>query len=184
MFDAFYSDPHFGHSNIISFCSRPFQSVEHMEEELIARYNECVPSDGHVLWVGDCFFTSIPHAQKIMRALNGKKTLVRGNHDRTEKQMLGIGFDLVTDALYFRLGSYNIRAVHYPYRVGARKDDNRPFRFPEKRADTILMHGHTHSAEKYSDQAVHVGVDAWDYRPATADQVLGVLNSAATVGGG
>lgn len=184
MFDAFYSDPHFGHSNIISFCSRPFQSVGHMEEELINRYNEVVSPAGHVLWVGDCFFTSVQHAQKIMRYLNGKKTLVRGNHDRTAKQMLDIGFDLVVDELYFKLGGYNIRAVHYPYRGGTRKDDNRSFRFPEKRLDTILMHGHTHSAEKYSDQAVHVGVDAWGYRPATADQVLAILDLCTAVGGG
>jgi calcineurin-like phosphoesterase family protein len=44
----FYSDPHFGHTNIIKYCDRPFASVDEMNEELVARYNASVGPDDFV----------------------------------------------------------------------------------------------------------------------------------------
>ncbi len=38
----FSADHHFYHANIIRYCSRPFNSVEEMNEEMIARWNSTV----------------------------------------------------------------------------------------------------------------------------------------------
>ena len=36
----FTSDTHFYHNKIVEYCQRPFASVEEMNEELIARWND------------------------------------------------------------------------------------------------------------------------------------------------
>ena len=38
----FTADPHFGHTNIIRYENRPFDSAEEMDQELIRRWNETV----------------------------------------------------------------------------------------------------------------------------------------------
>ena len=71
--DFFYSDPHFGHENIISFSDRPFKDVEDMTEGLIERYNAMVGPNHLVLWCGDAQM-QLPDPSKmkdILDRLNG-----------------------------------------------------------------------------------------------------------------
>lgn len=179
MFQAFYSDPHFGHKNIIGFCARPFANVEDMERGLIERYNAVVGPDDFVLWVGDCFFTSHSKASEILRALNGRKALVRGNHDRSHQRMVQLGFEFAADEIYFAIGEHRLRAVHYPYRNKSEKGPYTTFQ-PEPRKGVVLMHGHSHGKDRTSKNAVHVGVDAWDYRPALLHEVEAILGGFPT----
>jgi hypothetical protein len=68
------SDHHFGHKNIIAHNSRPFASVEEMDEALIARWNSVVGPDDVVYHLGD--FSFGPQAYYLPR-LNGEKHLVQ-----------------------------------------------------------------------------------------------------------
>lgn len=49
----FTSDTHFNHKNIITFCKRPFETVEEMNEALVSNWNSVVPEDGTVFHCGD-----------------------------------------------------------------------------------------------------------------------------------
>ena len=66
----FSSDHHFGHANIIKYASRPFDSVEAMDTELIRRWNEVVGERDTVYYLGD--FTMGDRASRYFRCLRGK----------------------------------------------------------------------------------------------------------------
>lgn len=169
--DFFYSDPHFGHDKIVEFCSRPWAPWE-QNAELCRRYNIVVGTADTVLWVGDCFFANIEDSAAIMSHLNGKKLLVRGNHDGSPKRMREIGFDLVTEEMLIKIGGKRARVNHFPYWAQRGDHDDRYQELrPLEREGEALIHGHTHSKEKRDGAMVHVGVDAWDYRPASWAEV-------------
>lgn len=166
MITHFYSDPHFGHTKVIS--RRPFASADEMTRELIARYNTAVSPSGTVMWCGDCFFVKPDEAAEIMRALNGSKLLVVGNHDRGKSTMAQLGFTAVADEMFISIAGRTARVSHYPYRTGVdeRHQEKRPQR--PKGSDEVLIHGHTHRTEALHDRyQVDVGVDAWAFFPAT-----------------
>lgn len=54
----YISDLHFGHSNIIKLCGRPFQSLEEMNNVLINNWNSKVTNGDKVYIIGDLFFRS------------------------------------------------------------------------------------------------------------------------------
>lgn len=77
----FGSDWHWWHSRIIELSNRPFNSVEEMNEHLIKVWNELVAYDDDVCMAGDISFGDANQTEAILRRLNGKKYLVKGNHD-------------------------------------------------------------------------------------------------------
>ena len=88
----FISDTHFFHSNIISYCSRPFKTVEEMNLIMIYRWNSVVSSDDIVIFGGDFALTSPEKARNIMNSLNGINLTVKGNYDRSLSYLMRIGF--------------------------------------------------------------------------------------------
>lgn len=172
MFTHFYSDPHFGHKGIIDLCGRPYQSVEQMNEALISNYNAVVGTSDTVLWVGDAFFMSFNRSKEVMDRLNGVKCLVRGNHDRSAKRMVELGFASSCEEAYIDIAGRAVRVCHYPYSYGSRNEDERTLPYPTKKnKEEILMHGHTHSSKRVIGRMIHVGVDAWDFTPASLKAV-------------
>lgn len=169
----FYSDPHFGHTNIIRYCERPFANVAEMNAELIRRYNETVGPNDTVVWVGDCFFCSAEQARGIIDQLDGTKILVLGNHDRRESYMERLGFSLVVRELRMNLEGRSVRVSHYPWRHFYDPSFKYYERCPTSRSpDELLFHGHVHDAWTRKDTAINVGVDVRDFRPVTVAELL------------
>jgi calcineurin-like phosphoesterase family protein len=81
----FIADTHFGHGNILTFKRndgtplREFASIEEHDETLIKNWNAVVRPVDTVYALGDI----IIHRRNmpILGRLNGKKRLIRGNHD-------------------------------------------------------------------------------------------------------
>lgn len=91
----FTSDQHYGHANVIRYCSRPFELpegelteeqkhryVSRMNEELILRHNQLVQPDDFVFHLGD-FSLSMTWVDLIAPRLLGRHASVPGNHDWT-----------------------------------------------------------------------------------------------------
>lgn len=156
-FDAFYSDPHFGHAKIINYSQRPFENVDQMNDQLIENYNSVVSEGDTVLWLGDCFFLNKEKSKEILNKLNGKKWLLVGNHDKKLKQMEELGFDYALYGLTLKIAGQLVYFEHYPKII----------------KDTLTAHGHTHDKRKVKIHTVenciqfHLGVDAWNYFPVT-----------------
>lgn len=71
----FTSDTHFYHTNIIDFCRRPFESIEEMNETLIANWNKVVGTNDIVFHLGDFCLGDSTKWNGILDRLNGKFTL-------------------------------------------------------------------------------------------------------------
>lgn len=81
----FISDTHFGHANFLNFTNdegqkiRPFSSVEEMDEFMVDQWNSAVKPHDHVWHLGDVALNK--KAIATVGRCNGRKRLIRGNHD-------------------------------------------------------------------------------------------------------
>lgn len=93
------SDTHFGHTNSWQLFKRPdgsplrpFSSTEEMDEAMIERWNAKVQPHDVVYHLGDVVINR--KFLHLVKRLNGKKRLVRGNHDIFKDQdYRDVGFD-------------------------------------------------------------------------------------------
>jgi calcineurin-like phosphoesterase family protein len=181
--DTYYwSDPHFGHRNVIEYEKRPFADITEMNETMIANYNSVVGANDRCVWVGDCFLTGIAQAQQIMERLNGIKIVVLGNHDKRPNQMLKAGFAFACYEMKVKIAGYDVLISHYPYadetdtRHETKYQDRRPLN-----TGLWLIHGHSHSNGwgKFKDRMVNVGVDLWGFTPVSQDSIAQHIQKSA-----
>lgn len=190
----FTSDTHFGHENIIKYSNRPFRDVDHMNEEIVRRWNTVVMPDDVVFHLGDVALGPWQKWDSILTRLNGYKILVVGNHDRIfrgerEKmqvrfrELYNVWFDEVFDNInYYELSDGTaVSLSHFPY-DGDSHDGDRytEYRLPDN--GRTLIHGHTHlssvmSQSKAGTTQIHVGMDAFDFTPVSEEQIVLLLDA-------
>lgn len=193
------SDTHFGHARIIELSNRPFKHVDEMNEEIIRRWNSVVGPDDTVYHLGDVALGPIMESLANIRRLNGHKILILGNHDRPFMKRNKDSFNEWVET-YIKAGFEDIRfsdahamefdggvvapvlLSHFPYDG----DSHDGGRFEDERLKDVgvpLVHGHTHSSghpvshSKRGTVQVHVGMDAWDYKPVSEIQIGNLLRS-------
>lgn len=179
MIKAFFSDPHFGHANIIDYCSRPFANVDEMNRALVHNYNQRIGPDDTVVWLGDCFFKGDKDEYRnILAEMAGYKILVLGNHDGTGPQMAALGFHLALHECVMNIAGKTCRLNHFPYAADPQYE--KPDRFkalrPRKHSGEILLHGHTHSHTRRRDNQINLSCDAWGYAPALYTEVAALVS--------
>lgn len=154
----FISDHHFGHRHIIDFESRPFASVEEMNEAMIAKWNAVVGRDDKVFHLGDFSFLNKDKTQEIVSRLHGRKILILGNHDRGRSRSwwLDAGFEQVSEYpivykdFFFLSHEPMYMNRHMPY---------------------VNVHGHIHGQKYEGKNHFNVCVEHWDYAPLTFEQI-------------
>ena len=82
-----WSDLHLHHQNIIRYCHRPFETVEAMDEALLTAWRETVGEADTIICGGDIALAGALQGERLtrVRAMPGRKLLVRGNHDFNRK---------------------------------------------------------------------------------------------------
>lgn len=132
------SDIHFNHKNLMKYCpeSRPFSSVEEMDETIIRNWNKKVTVNDSVYILGDVSFAKPSATVNFLYRLNGKLFLVVGNHD-TDKYLKEDTFidrfewvKLYNDEKLF---GKHIVMFHFPIASWHRKNYG-----------AIHLHGHCH----------------------------------------
>ncbi|CAN5521663.1 MAG: metallophosphoesterase [Acidimicrobiia bacterium] len=182
----FTADLHFGHTNIIRYCERPFADAQTMNAELISRWNDLVADDDEVWVLGDVAMGTIAETLPLVGELSGRKVLVPGNHDRCwaghgpqAAEWVGryhdAGFDAILQGVVpLEVGGSPARACHFPIE-GDSHDEDRFDSFRPEPAPGWLLHGHVHTRWRRNGEQLNVGCDVWDYRPVAEGVVVETL---------
>lgn len=170
----FTADLHFYHEKIIRHTQRPFRNAEEMNRVLIKKWNEKVSYGDEVYILGDFTMKGADYASAVLYALNGKKHLIKGNHDHFVDSPEFERALFVSVQEYLEIVCCNTPFVlfHYPILEwnGAGKG-------------TIALHGHQHNHADYNVKNLHegilrydVGVDANNMEPVSAEEILKFFN--------
>ncbi|MEK6860518.1 MAG: metallophosphoesterase family protein [Nanoarchaeota archaeon] len=159
----FTGDTHFGHSNIIKYCNRPFQSIEDMDETLIYNWNQKVWDDDIIFHLGDfCFGKNNSDFSKYFQQLNGKIILIKGNHDSLAKKNKSYFHEYYDSYKEIEVSDRRITLCHYAMRV-----------WNKSHRGAWHLYGHSHGSLPDDPNALSldVGVDCWNYAPVSIDQI-------------
>jgi calcineurin-like phosphoesterase family protein len=159
-----YSDPHFGHNNIIKYCNRPFKTTEEMNETLLNNYKNVITDSSLVYFLGDMSFGRQERKEQTPKwwceQLPGTiVSYIKGSHDHGIRptmlklpknvQKIVTEDDIQVEGIKFHL-------QHEPY-----------FHNGEREFDW-LIHGHVHEAKpmwNVSSNSINVSVEATNYAP-------------------
>jgi calcineurin-like phosphoesterase family protein len=182
----FTSDCHYAHDRVRQYSSRPFSSVEEMDETLIENWNKVVKPDDIIYELGDFAFLKLTPMKALLRRLNGRKQAILGNHDKVirknKAELLRDGlFESIEDYGELNFGRQRVILLHYPLRS---------WHSSHHTPGSIHLHGHCHSALAPLGKSVDVGVDSIyvvpgiaanraklpaEYRPYHLDEILSFM---------
>lgn len=156
----FTADQHFGDSNIIGYCDRPFRDADEMDDAIIATWNDTVKNDDDDVFVlGDFSFMEdeepdVSFIRGILSKLRGRKHLIVGNHDKLSKE---------------EYQSAGFISYHYPYLI---VEDficvHDPALSCIDRSKKFLC-GHIHDLFIKKKNCLNVGVDVHDFTPISIE---------------
>ena len=155
----FTADEHYGHTNIIRFCSRPFTDVKEMNETLIAHHNEVVKDGDLVYHVGDFALMPTSRALVIWNRLHGRHIFIKGSHDRWSEENLPYlweGF----------IGKQYVVLCHYAMRV-----------WPRSHYNSWQLHGHSHGRLEPQGLQYDVGVDNNGFYPVSFGRIRDIMEA-------
>lgn len=144
MKNFFISDLHFWHTNILKFDSRPWDTVEEMNQALIDNWNSVVTDEDRVYMLGD-FCWKPGKTKEILEQLNGNIIWIIGNHDEEKesyyRKLVTLGYIEEYHNLLVRwIDGYEITLCHYPIICYKHDSDDR----------NLMFYGHVH---RYTSEA-------------------------------
>lgn len=196
----FVADTHWGHSNILTYCQRPWADIPSMNKGLVLNWNAVVPEGATVIHLGDVAMGKRSENVPWLSWCRGTKIVVPGNHDNCwdkgrdghstkhrdkheaqYKEWGGIS-EIWQPPLELQLGINGpvVTLAHLPdLEAGVNADHSDEVRFeefrPEYNPNQYLLCGHVHEAWRVLGKRINVGVDVWNYAPISAQHILSII---------
>lgn len=168
------SDLHFGHEACLHYDNRPFKTIEENDSQIISNWNKKVSQKDEVYILGDISWYSQDKTISILNSLNGKKHLIKGNHDRVSPELRKC-FDTIAPYKEIKDSGHNVILCHFPI-----ASFNRHF------YGSIHLYGHVHNSHEENYFAhyakmmnaidipfkvCNVGCMHWGYSPVSLDEI-------------
>lgn len=162
----FSSDHHWSDNNALKYRYRPFENIEEMNIKMVELWNKYVQPEDTVYYLGD-FAVNDEDIEKYKSLLNGNFILVVGNHDyKRDRKILEKCFNEIHDEPFIltldkELDVHNegneLWIAHYPL---------------QRHEKLYSVVGHIHNLWQIAKGMINIGVDAWNFRPVSLNQVL------------
>lgn len=157
------ADWHLGETRF-DIMQRPCTTVDEHVNMLLSNHNLFVKPEDEVLFVGDACFD--PAWADWISKFNGRKTMIRGNHDRKlSDEVLAKHFEKVIpegDGIEMEYDGIPLWVTHYPSRA---------------RKDRFNIVGHVHAVWKVQLNCLNVGVDVHCFRPMPLERIRFYFNA-------
>lgn len=168
------ADWHLGEDRLRIMQRPNWDDASSMTYDLAAPHNAIVGEDDLVYVVGDAVCSRAPHAIGAIGRFNGRKILIRGNHDRafTDEELKPYFEQIIPEGdgvmVEVKHGKTMLKCwiTHYPSRAKLDCDIN--------------LVGHVHAAWKFQLHMINVGIDANHYRPHNLDEDIPFYLDAIT----
>ena len=184
------SDIHFGHKNIIKYCPESrghFTSVDEMNETFINDFNNLVTEEDHTYILGDIGFCKPEQTMEFLKMMNGRKTIIHGNHDRElvksevfqnpeQRRLAGIIEDTPYKVISHMVDGVKYGIVLFHFRIAS---------WDGAHHGSIHLYGHEHgNGPVMEGRCMDIGVDTNKMKPYFLDSVVRVLrDKGKTVNG-
>lgn len=159
----FTADTHFYHENIIKYCDRPFHTIEEMNYVMVDNWNKTVKQSDDVYILGDLAFARPEQVNDLLKSLNGRKYLIKGNHDSflKESKFDKSLFQWIKDYYVLRNDNKKYVLFHYPIHE-----------WDGAYHGSIHLYGHIHNTYTPDlKNAYNVGVDMCKFRPISIEEI-------------
>jgi calcineurin-like phosphoesterase family protein len=160
----FTADQHYYHENIMKYSHRPFYTINDMNMTITKNWNNTIKPNDEVYILGDFAFTTTENTNELLKNLNGRKYLIKGNHDRflSDNKFDRTQFIWVKDYYILKYREQKIVLFHYPI-----------YEWDCAFHGSIHLYGHVHNNEQMDRKnAFNVGVDVNNFTPISIEDII------------
>jgi len=165
------SDTHFQHSNMLKFLGddglpfrgKHFSNQKECDELMIENWNKNIKPWDKVYHLGDVFMGDKMEFEKLWARLNGKKSLIVGNHDDIrylsgKSSLTGDWFFRKIEVWkYFKFKENSFIATHVPMQLeGSFEGEHRAY---------YNVHGHIHNNKSPTSRHYNACVEVNNWSP-------------------
>jgi len=169
--DYFTADWHLYHENIIRFCTRPFKDINHMNRTILDNVNEVVLPDDRLFNLGDVALKNVNWTSIRASIVCKNVFVVPGNHDR--ESQLKEHFSILPQCYMYESGGFRLVLAHYAMRIWAHSHHG---------AGHLYGHSHGKLPPIPGAMAFDIGVDCWNFKPLSLNQVKAEMKRLAATG--